>query len=171
VRESLAQVEVELSLVEVSLAREFSSGIDWRRKVVRTRAGDELPYDTLVLATGSANDYFGNAELAARTIGIKELGEAMRLRNHVLACLEHASQSSSIDERRVWLTFVIVGGGPTGVEYAGALAELLDVRRGGEREPGQGADDQARDGDGVGRDAARRQPLGHDVGDAISARF
>lgn len=101
------------------------SDVDMDRKVVRTRAGDELPFDTLVVATGSANDYFGNAELAARTIGMKELGEAMRLRNHVLACLEHASQVPSTDERRAWLTFVIVGGGPTGVEYAGALAELL----------------------------------------------
>lgn len=99
--------------------------VDLDRKVVRTSSGDPLPYDALVLATGSANDYFGNAELATRTIGMKELGEAMRLRNHVLACLEHASQSSSVEERRVWLTFVIVGGGPTGVEYAGALAELL----------------------------------------------
>ena len=101
------------------------SDVDPDRKVVRTISGDELPFDTLVVATGSANDYFGKAELAVRTIGMKELGEAMRLRNHVLACLEHASQASSIDERRAWLTFVIVGGGPTGVEYAGALAELL----------------------------------------------
>jgi len=99
--------------------------VDLDRKVVRTSSGDALPYDALVIATGSANDYFGKAELAARTIGMKELGEAMRLRNHVLACLEHASQAQSTDERRVWLTFVIVGGGPTGVEYAGALSELL----------------------------------------------
>ncbi|HKZ75431.1 MAG TPA: FAD-dependent oxidoreductase, partial [Actinomycetota bacterium] len=52
------------------------SDVDLDRKVVRTSSGDAHHYDTLVLATGSANDYFGNAELAARTIGMKELGEA-----------------------------------------------------------------------------------------------
>src|SRR5205814_4488976 len=76
-------------------------------------------------ASGSANAYFGNPELAGRTIGMKALDEAMRLRNHVLSCLERAAQTADPAERAEWLTFVIVGGGPTGVEYAGALAELL----------------------------------------------
>jgi NADH dehydrogenase len=89
--------------------------------------GDVIAYDTLVLATGSANAYFGNPELAERTIGMKALDEALRLRNHVLSCLERAAQSTDPAEQAEWLTFVIVGGGPTGVEYAGALAELLDM--------------------------------------------
>ena len=89
--------------------------------------GDTVPYDELVLATGSANAYFGNPELAERTIGMKALDEAMRLRNHVLSCLERAAQIADPAERAKWLTFVIVGGGPTGVEYAGALAELLEM--------------------------------------------
>ena len=55
---------------------------------------------------------------------MKTLEQAQRLRNHVLACLEHAAQAADADERRAWLTFVVVGGGPTGVEFAGALAEL-----------------------------------------------
>jgi NADH dehydrogenase len=58
---------------------------------------------------------------------MKALDEAMRLRNHVLSCLERAAQTSDTAERAEWLTFVIVGGGPTGVEYAGALAELLEM--------------------------------------------
>src|SRR5439155_4196943 len=77
------------------------------------------------LATGSTNNYFGNEEIARATIGLKTLPEALRLRNHALSCLERASQAKDEAERRRWLTFVIVGGGPTGVEYAGALVELL----------------------------------------------
>ena len=99
--------------------------IDFAGRVVRTRGGADLPYDYLVMATGSTNNYFGNQELAAATIGMKTLEEALRLRNHVLSCLERASQEHDEAERRRWLTFVIVGGGPTGVEYAGALVELL----------------------------------------------
>jgi NADH dehydrogenase len=102
-------------------------GVDLDRSILRTRDGGEIPYDTLVLATGSTNDYFGNAALAGHTIGMKSIDEALRLRNHVLACLERASQSGSEAERSAWMTFVIAGGGPTGVEYAGALAELLKI--------------------------------------------
>ncbi|HYH50169.1 MAG TPA: NAD(P)/FAD-dependent oxidoreductase [Acidimicrobiia bacterium] len=93
----------------------------------RPPGGEPIAYDTLVLATGSANAYFGNPDLAERTIGMKALDEALRLRNHVLSCLERAAQCTDPVEQAEWLTFVIVGGGPTGVEYAGALAELLDM--------------------------------------------
>ena len=96
-------------------------------RVVTTAGGVEIRYDSLVLATGSVNNYFGNAPLAEHTIGMKSLPEAMRLRNHVLSCLERAAKASSAEERAAWLTFVVVGGGPTGVEYAGALAELLGI--------------------------------------------
>jgi NADH:quinone reductase (non-electrogenic) len=99
--------------------------VDLDRRVVRTRTDEELPYDSLVLATGSENNYFANEELALHTLGMKSLSEAMRLRNHVLSCLELASRMDSLEERRALLTFVIAGGGPTGVEYAGALSELL----------------------------------------------
>jgi NADH dehydrogenase len=100
-------------------------GVDLEHRVVRLESDEEVPYDSLVLATGSENNYFANEELAEHTLGMKTLAEAMRLRNHVLSCLELAAQTDSIEERRAWLTFVIVGGGPTGVEYAGALSELL----------------------------------------------
>jgi NADH dehydrogenase len=100
-------------------------GVDLDRKIVRTHTGGEIGYDSLVLATGSENDYFSNEELAHHTLGMKTLAEAMALRNHVLSCLELAARTSSVQERREWLTFVVAGGGPTGVEYAGALAELL----------------------------------------------
>jgi NADH dehydrogenase len=100
------------------------SEVDFPAKLVRTAAGRELPYDYLVLATGSVSDYFGNPALAEATLGMKNLEQAQRLRNHVLACLEHAAQAQSDAEQGAWLTFVVVGGGATGVEYAGALAEL-----------------------------------------------
>ncbi len=103
------------------------TGIDFEAQRVHTAAGDDIAYDTLVLATGSTNAYFGNPGLAEQTIGMKALDEAMRLRNHVLSCLERAAQTADPVERAGWLTFVIVGGGPTGVEYTGALAELLEM--------------------------------------------
>jgi len=87
--------------------------------------GAELPYDDLVLATGTTTNFFGNSEVAQHSLGLKTLGEALQLRNHVLDCLERATVVSGDDERRTLLTFCIVGGGPTGVEYAGALAELV----------------------------------------------
>jgi NADH dehydrogenase len=105
---------------------EVVTGVDIDARVVRTRDGDEIPYDSLVLAPGSTNAYFGHPDLARHTIGMKTLDEALRLRNHVLSCLERAAQANLAD-RDPWLTFVIVGGGPTGVEYAGALSELLSL--------------------------------------------
>ena len=82
-------------------------------------------YDHVVLATGSTTNYYGNDAIAQRALGLKDLGEALQLRNHVLDCLERAAAATDADERRRLLTFCIVGGGPTGVEYAGALAELV----------------------------------------------
>jgi NADH:ubiquinone reductase (H+-translocating) len=103
------------------------TAVDFDTRKLTVAGGETIPYDELVLATGSANAYFGNPDLAERTIGMKALDEAMRLRNHVLSCLERAAQTADPAERAEWLTFVIVGGGPTGVEYAGALAELLGM--------------------------------------------
>ena len=102
-------------------------GVDLDRKMIRTHDEQEFPFDSLVLATGSENNYFSNEDLAGHTLGMKTLAESLRLRNHVLSCLELASRAGSVEERRTWLTFVIAGGGPTGVEYAGALAELLQM--------------------------------------------
>lgn len=102
-------------------------GADLNRRVVRLHTGEEVSFHVLILATGSTNAYFGNPDLAERTVAMKTLDEAMRLRNHVLSCLERGAQAAPAGEHGPWLTFVIVGGGPTGVEYAGALAELLHL--------------------------------------------
>lgn len=96
---------------------------DFGAKNVGLADGTVVPYDHLVLATGSVSNYYGNAAIEHRSLGLKDLGSALRLRNHVLDCLETAS---AIDDGRRdrLLTFCIVGAGPTGVEYAGALAEF-----------------------------------------------
>src|ERR1700685_33599 len=98
--------------------------VDLERRLLTTGSGRQLGYDYLVLATGSTSDYFGNDELRGQTLAMKTLEQAQRLRNHLLACLEHAAQSEDELERRRWLTFVIAGGGATGVEYAGAISEF-----------------------------------------------
>lgn len=109
----------------VRFRQAYVTDVDFEARRLRTHTGDVIPYEYLVLATGSTNDYYGNRELADSTLGMKTLGEAQRLRNHVLSCLERAAQEPDLEKRRRWLTFVVVGGGPTGVEYAGALHELL----------------------------------------------
>ena len=100
------------------------SGVDFDRKLVLS--GDKaLPYDYLVLAAGSANNYFGDAALAAHTFGMKDLDEAEQLRNQLLRAFERAVVERDPVRRAALLTLVIVGGGPTGVELAGAFAELI----------------------------------------------
>lgn len=84
-----------------------------------------IPYDYLVLAMGSTSHYFGLDRLAATAFGLKYLNQAVALRNHLLECFEKASAERDSDYRASLLTFVVAGGGPTGVEFAGALAELI----------------------------------------------
>ena len=101
------------------------SRVDFAGKRVHFADGGVLEYDYVVVATGSVTNYFGNDAIARHALGLKDLGQALQLRNHVLECLERAAATTDADERRRLLTFCIVGGGPTGVEYAGALAELV----------------------------------------------
>jgi NADH dehydrogenase len=93
-------------------------------KTVRLADGTAVEYDHLVLATGSVPNYYGNAEIERRALGLKDLGSALQLRNHVLECLEQSTATDDPGVRDRLLTFCIVGAGPTGVEYAGALAEF-----------------------------------------------
>src|SRR2546425_8477886 len=101
--------------------------VDLVSKVVRLDGAPPLAYDYLVLATGSTDNYFGNQEVARVSLGLKALEDATRLRNHVLTCLERADAAPDPEARRALLTFVVVGGGPTGVESSGALIELMDI--------------------------------------------
>ncbi len=84
----------------------------------------EIAYDYVVIATGANTNYFGNAELEARTMPMKNIPEALNLRSLILQNVEKAIISESQKEREALLNFVVVGGGPTGVELSGALAEM-----------------------------------------------
>jgi NADH dehydrogenase FAD-containing subunit len=83
-----------------------------------------IPYDQLVIATGACDAYFGHDDWAMVTSPLKTIEEATTMRRRILIAFEHAEDTEDADERRQLLTFVIIGGGPTGVELAGALAEL-----------------------------------------------
>ncbi|MGB4269217.1 MAG: NAD(P)/FAD-dependent oxidoreductase [Spirochaetota bacterium] len=87
--------------------------------------GQEIPFDYLVISAGSENNYFNIPGVAAYSFPLKTLDDAMVLRNHILTCFERASFVADEQQRKRLLTVTIVGGGPTGVEFAGALAELV----------------------------------------------
>jgi len=84
----------------------------------------EVPYDSLIVATGAQNFYFGHPEWQKIAPGLKSIEDATAIRHNILFAFEAAERQSDPAERRAWLTFVIVGAGPTGVELAGALAEI-----------------------------------------------
>ena len=86
--------------------------------------GRRLAYDTLIIATGARHGYFGNDGWALHAPGLKSIDDATAIRGRLLAAFEQAETADDPDVRRAWLTFVVVGGGPTGVELAGAIAEL-----------------------------------------------
>lgn len=86
--------------------------------------GERLPYDTLIVAAGMTHSYFGNDDWQSDAPGLKSIEEATEIRHRVLLAFERAEWEEDPERRRRLLTFVIVGGGPTGVELAGALAEL-----------------------------------------------
>lgn len=85
-----------------------------------------LEYDYLILAGGSQSNYFGNDQFSSHTYDLKSLSDAVELRNHVLRSFEKAIWASEPEEREALLTFVVIGGGPTGIETAGALYELYN---------------------------------------------
>lgn len=102
------------------------TGLDLDGHRVITDRG-AVAYDYLVLASGSSTNYFGNRSLHERSFGLKELPEGLALRNRVLDRFERSRWESSPEVRRTMLSFAIVGGGPTGVEMSGALAELIGL--------------------------------------------
>lgn len=99
------------------------TGIDAAAKTVATTTG-EVEFDTLVVASGASHSYFGNDQWEKHAPGLKTIEDATNIRRKVLLAFESAELAATDEERRAWLTFVVVGGGPTGVEMAGAIAEL-----------------------------------------------
>jgi NADH dehydrogenase len=110
------QSNVEVRMAEVTK-------IDLARRCVHCVAGD-LEYDFLLLATGVGHSYFGNDEWEPYAPGLKTLDDALEIRRRVLTAFEDAEKEPDAQRREALLTFVVVGAGPTGVELAGALAEL-----------------------------------------------
>ncbi len=100
-----------------------AEGVDRTARVVNTSEGP-IPYDTLVLATGATYAYFGHDEWADAAPGLKDIEDATRLRRRILLAFERAETTRDEAERRRLLTFAVIGGGPTGVEMAGAIAEV-----------------------------------------------
>jgi NADH:ubiquinone reductase (H+-translocating) len=101
--------------------------VDTNRQQVQTADPHQpaIAYDYLIVASGSVARFFGIPGAAAHTFPLKTMEDGIRLRNQILRCFETAEQEQDPDRRRRLLTFTIVGGGPTGIEYAGALAELI----------------------------------------------
>src|SRR3954452_2799452 len=98
--------------------------IDPERREVKLSDGGPIGYDTLVVATGARHSYFGHDEWAKVAPGLKSLDDASEIRRRILIAFEAAEREHRPDRREEWMTFVVVGGGPTGVELAGSLGEI-----------------------------------------------
>jgi NADH:ubiquinone reductase (H+-translocating) len=99
-------------------------GIDTSARSVRLKDGMALPYDHLIVAAGSTHSYFGHDEWAQFAPGLKTLDDAFEIRRRILLAFESAEKEMDPARRKEWLTFLVIGGGPTGVEMAGTLAEI-----------------------------------------------
>ncbi len=98
--------------------------VDLARRAVALESGEELAYDHLIVATGTTHSYFGHDDWAPHAPGLKTLEDAMEIRRRVLLAFERAERETDAAKRAPWLTFVVIGGGPTGVELAGTFAEI-----------------------------------------------
>jgi NADH dehydrogenase len=100
------------------------TSVDVNGRRITLRDGGTLPYDYLVLATGATHSYFGHPEWERFAPGLKTIDDALEIRRRVLLAFESAEHEADPEVQKEWLTFVIVGAGPTGVELAGALSEI-----------------------------------------------
>ncbi|MFL5802435.1 MAG: NAD(P)/FAD-dependent oxidoreductase [Roseiflexaceae bacterium] len=109
---------------DVRFLRANVQQVDLKQRQIVTDAGS-IDYDYLVLAPGSVTNYFGNSAIQQQAYDVKALDDAAALRSHILDMFERATHAADPEQQQALMTFLIVGGGPTGVEYAGALAELV----------------------------------------------
>ena len=98
--------------------------IDKEKRELILVNGDHIPYDYLVIATGARHSYFGNDQWEPLAPGLKTVTDALKIREQVLISFEKAERMDSIHEAEKYLNFVVIGGGPTGVEMAGSIAEI-----------------------------------------------
>src|SRR3569832_2852838 len=102
-------------------------GVDSMANVVRLESGTEAPFDYLALGTGAQHAYFGHDDWEPYAPGLKTLEDATAMRRRLLIAFEKAEIETDPDKRKALLTFVIIGGGATGVELAGAIIELARI--------------------------------------------
>jgi NADH dehydrogenase len=100
--------------------------VDPQQQLLKLK-GREIPYDTLIVATGVSHHYFGNDHWRQTAPGLKTIEDALDIRRRIFMAFEAAEKETDPEKRQAWMTFVVVGGGPTGVELAGAIAELAFV--------------------------------------------
>lgn len=100
------------------------TGIDKARGQVLLGTGEAITYDSLIVASGATHSYFGRDEWSEHAPGLKTLADAFKQRAKVLSAFEQAERLDTAAERAPWLTFIVIGAGPTGVEMAGTLAEI-----------------------------------------------
>ena len=98
--------------------------INREEKTVTISNGDNIKYDQLIVSTGSKHSYFGNEDWSKYSNGLKGINDALQIRERLLRAFEKAENEKNIDKRAKYLNFVVVGGGPTGVEMAGSIAEI-----------------------------------------------
>jgi NADH:ubiquinone reductase (H+-translocating) len=110
--------------VNARVVLDTAIGLDAARREVQLASGRRLGYDFLIIATGARHSYFGRDEWAQHAPGLKTIEDATAVRRKVLLALERAESETDQQRRDALLTFVVIGGGPTGVEMAGAIAEL-----------------------------------------------
>ncbi|SEP16918.1 NAD(P)/FAD-dependent oxidoreductase [Propionispora vibrioides] len=103
------------------------SKIDADNKKVMTIDGKDITYDYLIIAAGGSSNFFGMQSIEENAFGLKDMEDAIGLRNHILSMVERAEYEEDPEVRKALLTFVVVGGGPTGVETAGAISELMSM--------------------------------------------
>ena len=108
----------------VKVILDEATDINREEKTVTISNGEKIKYDQLVISTGSKHSYFGNDDWSEYSNGLKGINDALQIRERLLRAFEKAENEKDIDKRNKYLNFVVVGGGPTGVEMAGSIAEI-----------------------------------------------
>jgi NADH:ubiquinone reductase (H+-translocating) len=103
-----------------------ATGLDAERRQITLDRGEQLDYDNLIVACGAETSYFGNDQWSEVSFSLKTLADAVQLRNQIYSAFEEAERTEDPVQREQWLTFVVIGGGPTGVELAGELAIIAN---------------------------------------------
>ena len=117
-------LRLEMKRGRLTILKGEVQAIDVAARTATIDGGERIAWDHLVVAAGSTHSYFGHDEWARFAPGLKTLADALEIRGRVIGAFENAERAMSESERDAWLTFVVIGGGPTGVEMAGTMSEI-----------------------------------------------